>query len=52
MRHQQIRNPKAMAKTTPITMPAMAPGEKADEGSEAPGLAKGLRVEVTAAAIG
>ena len=52
MIHQQIRNPKAMARMTPITMPAMAPGERADEGLEAPGLADGWGVELTAAAIG
>ena len=49
---QRMRNPKAMARTTLITMPAMAPGERADEGPEVPGLANGRGVEVAAAAIG
>lgn len=48
---QLIRSPKTMAKMTPITMPAMAPGERADKGLEAPGLADlDWGVEVAAAA--
>ena len=41
-----------MAKMTPITMPAMAPGERADEDLEAPGLADSdWGVEVAAAVL-
>ena len=53
MKPQLIRTPKAMARTTPITMPATAPEERADKDLDVPGLAdSGWEVEVAAAAIG
>ena len=50
---QLMRQPKAMARMTATTMPAMAPGAKADEDFEIPGLAGAGRVDgVVAGALG